>query len=147
MRKADLLAGLFLLAFGIIAIYIVIPNQISGIDAAGLPPRGMPLVTAAAVTVLSFVLVVRSILRKRADDAPFPIDRRDAIGVLVGLGVTILGTIIFSVAGFIAAGLFVVVSLMLWMGERQLRRLVVVPPVAVGLLYVFVTQLLRVTVP
>jgi len=146
MHRSDCVASLLLVAFGLLALFVVIPSQVADADAIGLPPRGMPIFTAAAVTFLSGLLLIKSLFfSPRAAAAPF--DLRQLLAMLTGLVIAIAGTVLFAFAGFVASGLFVIVALMLFMGERNWRLLATVPVGAVAVMYLFVTRLLHVAVP
>src|SRR5215216_4494352 len=113
MHRSDCVASLLLVAFGLLALFVVIPSQVADAEAIGLPPRGMPIFTAAAVTFLSGLLLIKSLLfSARAGAAPF--DLRQLLAMLTGLVIAIAGTVLFAFAGFVASGLFVIVALMLF---------------------------------
>ena len=67
--------------------------------------------------------------------------------MLVGFALAFAGVLAFQFAGFIPGGALLIVSIMLFMGERNWLRLLLTPTVVVGGMYLFVTRLLHVTVP
>jgi hypothetical protein len=146
MKTADLYASGILFALGLLTLLVVIPAQVADVAAIGLPPRGMPTFTIGAVTVLSGLLFLKTLF-SRADYGTMPFHRDELVAMLVGLAVTVAATLLFGRVGFLAAGLFVIVALMLFMGERNWRILAIVPLGTVAATYVFVTRLLHVTVP
>jgi Tripartite tricarboxylate transporter TctB family len=148
MRPSDLAAGTVLFVLGLYTLFVVLPAQTSATGGIGLAPRDLPSLAVLVVTCLSALLVVRSILAKLPLRASlWPASRHETLTMIVGFTLALAGIAAFQFAGFIPGGAVLVVSIMLFMGERNWVRLLLTPTVVVGGMYLFVTQLLHVTAP
>ena len=144
--RFDLLASALFVAFGCAVLFVVIPAQVSDATAIGMPPRGMPIFTMGAVTLLSAILFIKTLWSRR-QGVELPFNRSQLTAMLTGVAITTVATLLLGFAGFFVSGLFVIVALMLVMGERNWRILATVPIATVAATYLFVTRLLHVTVP
>ena len=144
--RFDLVASALFAAFGCAVLFVVIPAQVSDATAIGMSPRGMPIFTMGAVTLLSAILFIKT-LWSRQEGVELPFNRSELNAMLTGLAITTVATLLLGFAGFFVTGLFVIVVLMLFMGERNWRVLATVPIATVGATYLFVTRVLHVTVP
>jgi hypothetical protein len=144
--RSDLVGSAVLVAVGCVVLFAVIPAQISDTSAIGLPPRGMPIFTMGTVTLLSAILFVKTLI-SRKEPVSFSFNRPQLTAMMIGVAITLIATLLLGFAGFFTSGLFVIVALMLFMGERNWRILTTVPVATVAATYLFVTRILHVTVP
>jgi hypothetical protein len=148
MRLSDLAAGTVLCVLGLFTFFVILPAQTSATGGIGLAPRDLPGLATLVITGLSALLVVRSLFARLPRRASlWPASWHETSTMLAGFGLTLAGVLAFQFAGFLAGGAVLIVSIMLFMGERSWLRLILTPAVAVGGMYLFVTQLLHVTVP
>jgi len=148
MKPSDLAAGTVLFVLGVYTLFVVLPAQTSSTGGIGLAPRDLPALATLAVIGLSALLVVRSLLAKLPRGVSlWPASWHESLTMLVGFGLAFAGILAFQFAGFILGGAVLIVSIMLFMGERNWVRLLLTPTVVVGGMYLFVTQLLHVNVP
>jgi hypothetical protein len=59
LRRSDIISGIVLALFGLIGIFVIIPNGISISDEYGLNPRIFPLTVMWLGTLVALVLVVQ----------------------------------------------------------------------------------------
>ncbi|AQZ51201.1 tripartite tricarboxylate transporter TctB family protein [Martelella mediterranea] len=134
MKKAELVSGLVLLAFGILLWLVLIPWQIAEAPMAIISPRMMPLLCAAILVILSLVLIGQSLLalRQLRDDSG-PIFTRGE--VIATLGVVVLfsvATLLFVYTGPLLPGLMIIILPMLALGERRIAMLTLLPAGLMG---------------
>ena len=148
MKPSDLAAGTVLILLGLYTLFVVLPAQTSATGGIGLAPRDLPALATLVVIGLSALLVVQSCIAKLPGRASFwPASWHETLTMFVGFALALAGTLAFRFVGFIVGGAVLIVSIMLFMGERNWLRLLFTPTVVVGGMYLFVTRLLHVTVP
>jgi len=148
MRPSDLAAGTALCALGLYTLFVVLPAQTSATGGIGLAPRDLPTLALLVVVGLSALLVVRTLLARLPLRASlWPASWHETLTMFVGFALAFAGVLAFQFAGFVLGGAVLIVSIMLFMGERNWLRLLLTPTVVVGGMYLFVTRLLHVTVP
>lgn len=129
MKKAELVSGLVLLAFGVLLWVVLIPWQIAPAPGATISPRMMPQLCAAVLVVLSFILIGQSwlYLRGRREHTGPVFSRGElvaAFGVVALFGVA---AALFVFTGPLLPGLVVVILPMLALGERRVAVLTLLP--------------------
>lgn len=128
MPKTDLYAGLGLMAFGLITLFVLIPAQTSEGGDATISPALLPQICALSITGLAVLLTFQAagkIRRGKAAGQTVPASEwASAAAVILAVGVSIL--LFKYVNPAIAAGLLIV-GLMLFMGERRIYFLVGIP--------------------
>jgi tripartite tricarboxylate transporter TctB family protein len=148
MKLSDVAAGAVLCVLGLYTLFVVLPAQTSATGGIGLAPRDLPALATIVVIGLSALLVVRALFAGlRESGSLWPTGWHETSTMLVGFGLTLAGVVAFQYVGFIVGGSLLVVSVMLFMGERSWLRLILTPTVAVGGMYLFVTRLLHLSVP
>ena len=60
MPKADLIAGVFLMAFGLLMLFWIIPAQTDQDTGAAVPPDLLPQICAIGITILAAVLTINA---------------------------------------------------------------------------------------
>ena len=149
MRQSDIISGLVLTVFGLVTIFVIVPDQISGSSAYGVAPDVFPLTLIWATTIFSVVLWVSRLIKGRGgprEESPLPAkDWAFIAAMAVFLAVAVAA---IAYLGFIAAGIAIVALLMLVMGERRnplrLGLVSVITPVA---LYFVFWSLFNVPLP
>ena len=148
MRLTDLAAGALLCALALFALFVVLPAQTSAAGGIGLGPRDLPTLSLLIVIGLSALLAVQALFgRTRERKTLWPASGHETWTMAVGFSLTLAGIGIFQYAGFLVGGTVLIVSIMWFMGDRSWLRLLLTPTVVVGSMYVFVTQLLHISVP
>lgn len=134
MKKAELVSGFVLMAFGILLWLVLIPWQIAEAPTAIISPRMMPRLCAAILVVLSLVLIAQSYLSLRLErDDSGPVFSRSEI--IATLGVTVLfavTTLLFVYTGPLLPGLMIIILPMLALGERRIAMLTLLPAGLMG---------------
>lgn len=141
MRRADLLAGALLVAFGLVVLLVVIPVWVPGHaeGSYGLRAQDFPLITAGAGTVLAALLVLRSLLAGGGEGKEeAPLEGRNwafLAGAAAGLAAAFA---LFAFGGFWFGAPFTIAVFMLAMGERRPVALVATAalvPLAIWLVF------------
>jgi len=130
MPKSDLIAGIFLTLFGLLALFVLIPTQTSSGGDASISPALLPQICAAGITGLAMLLTARAAGRlSRGQPAGQTVPNAEWLA-----SAAVIVTVSASIAIFkfinpaVAAGLLIV-SLMLFMGERRPWLIVGIPAV------------------
>ena len=148
MRLTDLAAGAFVCALALFTLFVVLPAQTSATGGIGLGPRDLPTLSLLAVSGLSALLVVQALLGRALEHKTlWPASGHETWTMAIGFTLTLAGVGLFQYVGFLVGGAFLIVSIMWFMGDRSWLRLLLTPAVVVGSMYVFVTQLLHISVP
>ncbi len=128
MRRSDIISGIVLALFGLVAIFVIIPNGISITDEYGLNPRVFPLTvmwlgTAVAVILVGYRLREGPI----AADDPAPMGAKNWLFIAAMSAYLAATYFAITIVGFKIAGPACVAVLMAVMGEyRHPVRLVLV---------------------
>ena len=137
---------------GLVTIFLVVPNQISGTSAFGIAPDVFPLTLIWATTLFAALLVANRLLRpwsqSQADADPSPIIRPDWFFIVGATLFLAAGFVAITYLGFIVGGGLMLAFLMLLMGDRlRWRRLVLVVAIAPACLYFVFWSLFKVPLP
>ncbi|MGI9422122.1 MAG: tripartite tricarboxylate transporter TctB family protein [Hyphomicrobiaceae bacterium] len=130
MPKSDLIAGVALTVFGVVTLFILIPTQTSSGGDATISPALLPQICAIGITGLAILLTLRAAGRLRRGLAAGQIV--PATEWLSSLAVIIAVAAGIALFKFVNPGLaagFMIISLMLYMGERRLWFLIGIPAV------------------
>ena len=152
MRRSDIISGTILTVLGLLTIFVIVPDQISGTSTVGIAPDVFPLTLAWATTLFAAALVLTRLLQPwseaRSDADPSPISRPDWFFIAGATLFLAAAYLAITWLGFIVGGVVVLVLLMLLMGERaHWRRLVLVAAAAPACLYFIFWSLFRVPLP
>jgi len=133
MKKAELVSGLVLLAFGLCLWAVLIPWQVAESPDAVISPRMMPYLCATLIVVLSLILIAQSWmdLRRNADAGPAftRAEVLSTLGVIVLFGVA---AALFVFTGPLLPGIAIVLLPMLALGERRILVLTLLPAALMG---------------
>lgn len=129
MKRADLISGAFLAAFGLLMLIVVIPAQIDTAPDGFVSPRLVPNLAMIVVTGLSLLLVVKSL--RQVDDSPWGRMKVFSRGEMIAL-LKIGAVFAVSLAAFLlgappVAGIVLVAGTLLLLGERRPLILVLMP--------------------
>lgn len=130
MPKSDVIAGISLTLFGMLALFVLIPNQTSSGGDASISPALLPQICAAGITGLAMLLTARAAGRlSRGLPAGQTVPNAEWLASAVVIVVVAASIAIFKfINPAVAAGLLIV-SLMLFMGERRPWFLIGIPAV------------------
>lgn len=136
MRRADIVAGLVLMALGLVSLFVIIPAQVGGeAGHAGVAPDLFPLTLMALVTGLAALLWISRLARRHADDEPAPLRSENFFFIVAASAALAASFLAVTYLGFIAGSIATVAFAALVMdGRRHPVRLAVVSlaaPVAI----------------
>ena len=149
MRRSDIISGFVFILFGLITIFIIIPNQISGSSDYGIAPDVFPLTLIWIFTILCMFLCVNRLLSKKpTKDAD---SRKSNIqwGFISLASLFLISNfVLFKYLGFIYGGIYTVAVVMLVMGGyRHKIRLILVTILAPCLIYLIFRHLFIILLP
>jgi hypothetical protein len=149
VRRSDIVSGILLVLFGLVMIFIIVPQQIKSSGDYGLDPKFFPTVLLWLLVTMA-VLLIATRLRTQtepADEEPI----LDAWNWLFIGGFSVFLILIFvaiKTVGFVLAGSATIALLMFTIGFRHLRWIELVgvsvlAPLAVyfALYHIFSVQL------
>jgi hypothetical protein len=141
IRNPDVASGTALIVFGAVATKLSL--EISrGPDLHGVPPSFLPLVCAGGIILCGLVILLRGLL---AAPAPLPtvFDRGSlGVGLLVGIYYWFFDHIDFRFGTWAF-----ILGVMLVMGCRDRRRLLLVPVLGTAAIYVVFRYLFKILLP
>lgn len=148
MRRSDIIAGITLIAVGLVTILYIIPTQITASQNLGLNPKVFPLVVMWLGTAVALLMVIVRLRQPRdPDDEAGPMQVANWLFILVMSAFLATSYFAWRMFGFLIAAPAIVALLMLAMGEyRHPVRLVLVSvvfPLAVYFIFdrLFIIQL------
>jgi hypothetical protein len=132
MRKAELIAGIIVLVFGLVLIFWIIPDQSERVSDVSIQPAVYPLIAAWAMVGFSAVLIAGrlTLLTSQGESRPGPFDAAAWLHLVFMLAILLAALLAFAYLGFIVGGIALVAALMLYMGARNP---VVLVGIAVGI--------------
>lgn len=150
MAKRNFVSGLVMFAFGLIMLFYVIPYGIVVSGNYTISPALLPRICAIGITVLAAALVVQAWNQMRAEatetaeaSSGRPMPWLPAIVVIAVISGAVL---LFRHVNSGVAVVFLVASLMLYMGERRWPLVVGVPAALVAIGYVLFYEVLGLVV-
>lgn len=147
MQRSDIISGFIFIIFGLITIFVIIPNQISSTSAYGIGPDVFPLTLIWMFTIFCAILCAHRLLSKKPiKDADVKVDIQ---WHFIGLATVYLIScyLLVTYLGFVYGAIYTVAVPMLVMGEfRHKLRLVltaILAPVLISLTfrYIFIILL------
>jgi len=148
VRRSDLISGALLVLFGLVMIFIIIPDQIDSTGEYGLDPKFFPVSLLWLVVIMAIALVgSRLALPAGALDDEAPIDGKNWLFIVGASLYLTAGFIAVTVVGFIPATILMIAVLMYLMGVRdewlKLAAVSVVAPLFIyfAMRHVFTIQL------
>ena len=124
MRRADIVAGLFLFAVGVLTLVLVIPAEISGHSDYGLAPDFFPRLLIGLFILLAALLVLHRMLARRRvaeerESQEAPMKRADWIFITGTSVFFIFVYFVMTYLGFIVAGIFTIAAVATVMGSLR----------------------------
>lgn len=156
-NRVHLIAGLVLLAFGVLGVAVLIPlgvDEPGRLQFAALSPSYWPRIICIALALFGVGIVASILLKTRSGEAgdgagDAVVDAADATPLRALAAIVLLFVLymVLETLGFVLAGTLALAAFMVLAGER---RLTIVASVAVGvplLLYLFFTKAAQVPIP
>ena len=148
MRRADIYASAFLLAAGLLVLFVVIPAEADGPTWSGVSPLFFPTIVAAGFTIFCAALLFQALFRPSGYEGQEMTLKLKNFGFFLVACAIILATILaIHYLGFLWGGPLLVAALMLFMGERNWLRIVPMSVVPVVIIYFFITKVLTAPLP
>jgi hypothetical protein len=148
VRKTDIYGSAFLLALGLLVLFVVIPAEADGDTWSGVSPLFFPTIVATGFTVFCAALLFQALFRPRGYDGQEAPLKLANFGFFLLACAIILGAILLIHAvGFLWGAPVLVAGLMLFMGERNWFRIVPMSVVPVVVIYFFITKVLTAPLP
>lgn len=122
MRRANVISGIVLAAFGLVMIFAIIPWQIETAPPGFVSPRLVPYITMAVMVVLSVILIAnnwRVPANENSEDKASPISRSELIALTKIGAVFALAITLYLLVSPLAAGAALLVVSFLVLGERR----------------------------
>ena len=135
MQRTDIISAVVLIVLGVITIFVIIPNQISGSSDYGIAPDVFPLTLMWSLMVFAALLLGHRLWSAKPDQGDEPTVHIE--WGFIGLVTLFLITsfLLIKYIGFVFGGIYTVGVLMLVMGEyRHKLRLILVALLAPGLI-------------
>jgi len=149
MAKNDIVSGLVMFVFGLVMLIYVIPNEIVEGGDYTISPALLPKISAIGITALAAILVAKAGAKLKSGEA----EREEPewrpmrwAPAAVALTTVAAAVAIFRFIHPAPAVLFLVFTLMIYMGERRWPLLIGLPLVLLGLGYVLFYEILGMVV-
>jgi hypothetical protein len=151
MAKRDLVSGMAMFLFGIAMLANVIPQEIVEGGDYTISPALLPQICAIGITALSALLVAKAIGQLRKEPGRGMEEAEESRPMPWGPALFALTTVAAAVAIFRLvhpglAAVFLVLALMLYMGERRWYLLAALPLSLLGVGYVLFYEILGMVV-
>lgn len=148
MRKADIYGGAGLLALGLLMLFVVIPGEAEGDTWSGVSPLFFPTIIAAGFTISAAALLVRALLRPGDyTGMEMPMSPQDFGFFMLACAIILAAVLAIHGLGIVWGGPLLIGALMLFMGERNWKRIVPMSVVPVVVIYLFVNKVLNAPLP
>lgn len=148
MRRADLVGGALLLAFGLLFTFYILPTQTSSGRWSGLSPIFFPSVVGMFLVGSCILLLLQASFAGKSDEEePMPVTLRQILNTALALAIIIACIALMQYVGFFYGAVPLILGIMLYMGERNWIRLAILPTVCPVLIYQFLTSIMRVPLP
>ena len=149
MDKADLVGGIGLFVFGIVMIFVGIPFGTTDGQFFGLSPTFFPTVIAVGLTLCAAALTAQALFRLRAGGAgePMPLRAWNIAMFVFAVALTLGGIILIDAYGILIGGPVLVAALMVFLGERNILRIVLTAGLCVATVYVLALYVLHTPLP
>lgn len=148
LRRTDIISGFVLIIFGLITIFVIIPDQISGSSDYGIAPDVFPLTLIWIFTLFAvFLFGNRLLSAKPAQGDDLIVDIEWGFIGLISLYL-LSSFLAIKFLGFIFGGIYTVGVLMLVMGEyRHKLRLISVTLLAPVFIFLIFRYLFIILLP
>jgi hypothetical protein len=149
VEKADLAGGVLLALLGVLLIFVVIPLDTEEGMYFGLPPTFFPTLLSVGLTLLAVALAAKAWIRLRAGGPrqPAPLRLRNLLMFGISGALVVAGAVIIDFFGMIAGGPLLIAVLMLFLGERNVLRILATATLPVAAVYLLATYVLQAPLP
>jgi len=145
MKKSDTIAAAVLFIIGILAVFVIIPQQTTPGERYGLPPAFFPTLSMVLITGLSAVLLLKNVFKSKAEaDRTISMTHKNWIYITGITAFLFICLLIIKYFGFIAGGILTIASLMIYMGERKPLTIILVAVLAPTFTYIILWKFLQV---
>ena len=148
MKRAELIAGILLLAGALAMIFWVVPAYTEIVEDTSIQPATYPSIALWAVALLSALLVAISavgLLRPGDGEAAINLGNLKTL-LLVG-AIVAVAFVAMDYLGYLVGGIGLVAALMFYMGVRNPVSLVLAPVGSAGIVWLFFEVLLERPLP
>lgn len=148
MRKADIYGGAGLLAVGLLVLFVIIPSEAEGDTWSGVSPLFFPTIIAAGFTIGAAALLVRALLLPGDyTGMEMPMSLQDFGFFMIACAIVLAAVLVIHGLNLVWGGPLLIGALMLFMGERNWKRIVPMSVVPVAVIYLFVNKVLNAPLP
>lgn len=149
MRKADIIAAIFLITVGLVMIFIIIPAQTSPGERYGVPPATVPTAAMAVVILMSIILIIQRLVesRRNQDTRPSPMPLRQWLHIGGYTALLSIGLAVIKFLHFVPGGIILLAVLMIISGQRRPVIIVLVAVPVPILIYIGLWYGLRMPLP
>ena len=149
MRKADIVAAIFLVVTGLVMVFIIIPAQTYPGEEYGVPPATVPTAAMVIVTVMAGILLIQRLFdrKKNQTDTPAPIRRHQWLHIAGFTTLLFVGLAAIKFLHFIPGGILILAVLMIVTGQRKPLTIIFVAVPIPCLVYAALWYGLRIPLP
>ncbi len=149
MKKTDIVTALFLLATGLVTIFVIIPAQTYPGEEYGVPPATVPTAAMGLVTVMAGMLLIQRLLerRKSEKDTPSPLQRLQWLHIAGFTALLSAGLAAIKYLHFIPGGILILAVLMIVSGQRKVLTIILIAVPIPFLVYAALWYGLRIPLP
>jgi len=146
MRKTDIVLAIILSLLGLLGLLVVVPLQTSAGEEFGLSSAFFPNISLIALTGLSIILLIKRLV-KHEPSGPNPLSSKSWFHLFVVIFLLFFSLGLIRFLGFIPGGIFLLLSLMLFMKER---KIIILSTVSFGIpigIYLLLWKLMNIPMP
>lgn len=148
MRRADIFGAAGLLALGLIVLFVIIPAEAGGDTWSGVSPLFFPTIIAVGFTLGAAALLIRAVLSPASyKGMEAPVSWRNFGFFLIACAIIFASVLAIHGLGIFLGGPILVGALMLFMGERNWRRIIPMSVLPIIVIYFFVNRILNAPLP
>ncbi|MGD8294769.1 MAG: tripartite tricarboxylate transporter TctB family protein [Desulfobacterales bacterium] len=147
MKKADIVAAVFLLVTGLVMIFIIIPAQTYPGEEYGVPPATVPTAAMVVVTVMAGILLIQRLLEKKNSEKPSPMKRSQWLHIAGFTALLFAGLAALKFLHFIPGGILILAGLMIITGQRNPLTVIFIAVPIPCLVYAALWYGLRIPLP
>lgn len=119
MRRTDIICAGLIFALGLVTIFYVIPNYVTGAGGTGeLSPAFMPYVAAVLGTLAAVLLLVVRLVRGGDDHESAPLTARSGLFIGIATSVLIVTFVLLDFVGYFWGAAFIVAGFMILVRAR-----------------------------
>ena len=148
MKRAELIAGILLLAGALAMIFWVVPAYTEIVEDTSIQPATYPSIALWAVALLSALLIaVSAVGLRRPGDGEAAINLGNLKTLLLVGAIVAVAFVAMDYLGYLVGGIGLVAALMFYMGVRNPVSLVLAPVGSAGIVWLFFEVLLERPLP